>query len=88
MSALLGNGIAVLLVAGLVWISAREIWKGHQSGGCGGCSGDCGSCSSSCHSGGTPQNGAAGKAPDLSGKKFAVNGKIVRLDEMSGNRGK
>ena len=85
MSALLGNGIAVLLVAGLVWISAREIWKGHQSGGC---SGDCGSCSSSCHSGSTPQNGAAGKAPDLSGKKFAVNGKIVRLDEMTGNRGK
>jgi len=84
MSVIVGNGIAVLLVAALVGLSARELWKGHQSGGCGGCSGDCAGCSSSCHSG---SNAASGK-PDLSGKKFGVNGKIVRLDELTGSKNK
>ena len=81
MSVIIGNGIAILLVAALVGLSARELWKGHQSGGCGGCSGDCAGCSSSCHSCGSDR-----KSPDLSGKKFGVNGKIVRLDELTGSK--
>lgn len=52
MPVVLGNIIAILIVAGLVWISVREIRKNHKSGGCGGgcagCSGSCQSCGKSC----------------------------------------
>ena len=48
MPVVLGNAIAILMVAALVAVCAREIWKGHKKGGCGGscagCSGCCGSC--------------------------------------------
>ncbi len=48
MNALLGNGIALLLTAGLVFLSARELWRGHKKGGCGrgcaGCNGNCAGC--------------------------------------------
>lgn len=83
MSVIIGNGIAILLVAALIVLSAREIWKSHQSGGCGGCSGNCAGCSSSCHSCGSDR-----KSQDLSGKKYAVNGEIVRLDELTGSKKK
>ena len=50
MSAIIGNAIAALLVAGLVAVCAAEILKGHKSGSCGGgcagCSGSCSSCGS------------------------------------------
>ena len=52
MPAILGNLIAILLVALLVFVSGREIWKSHKSGGCGGscsgCSGNCAGCGKSC----------------------------------------
>jgi len=45
MPVILGNIIAILIVAGVVWLSIREIRKSHKSGGCGGCGGSCsGSC--------------------------------------------
>ncbi|MBO6163434.1 MAG: FeoB-associated Cys-rich membrane protein [Lachnospiraceae bacterium] len=50
MSVILGNAIAILLVVMLVVVCVREIWKGHQSGGCGSCSGGCAGCSGSCAS--------------------------------------
>ena len=53
MSVIMGNAIAILLVAGLVGASVREIWKEHKSGGCGGCTGCskcCKGCSGSCSS--------------------------------------
>ncbi len=46
MPVILGNMVAVLLVIALVFVCAKEIWKGHKGGGCAGCSGSCGSCSS------------------------------------------
>lgn len=48
MPVIVGNGIAILLVAGLVFLSLREILKGHKNGGCAGCSGMCAGCSKSC----------------------------------------
>ena len=48
MPVILGNIIAIIIVAGIVWLSVREIRKSHKSGGCGGncagCSGSCASC--------------------------------------------
>lgn len=41
----LGSMIAILLVAGLVFVCAREIW-GKKAGGCGG---GCAGCSGGCH---------------------------------------
>ncbi|MBQ9061251.1 MAG: FeoB-associated Cys-rich membrane protein [Eubacterium sp.] len=46
----MGPVIAALMVAGLVAVCGREIYKGHKSGGCGGCSGGCSGCSGSCAS--------------------------------------
>ncbi|MBR0398356.1 MAG: hypothetical protein IJI10_08805 [Eubacterium sp.] len=48
MMAVIGPVIAALMVAGLVAVCSREIYKGHKSGGCGGCSGGCSGCSGSC----------------------------------------
>ena len=48
MMAVIGPVIAALMVAGLAAICVREIYKGHKSGGCGGCSGGCSGCSGSC----------------------------------------
>ncbi|MBR2765536.1 MAG: FeoB-associated Cys-rich membrane protein [Blautia sp.] len=48
MNTILGNGIALLLVAGLVLLSLRELWKGHRKGGCGSCAGGCSGCCASC----------------------------------------
>ena len=51
MAVILGNLTAVLLVVLLAAVSAREIWKGHKNGSCGGCTScgggsckNCGSC--------------------------------------------
>ena len=44
MPAVIGNLIAVLLVALLVGVSVLELIKERKKGGCGGCSGCCGSC--------------------------------------------
>ncbi len=50
MTAIVGNIITILLVAGLVAFSIRTIIKSHKSGGCScGCSG-CSGCSK-CHNG-------------------------------------
>ena len=53
MPVILGNLIAILLVVLLVAVCAREIWKSHKSGGCGGgcagCSGSCAGCSKCAH---------------------------------------
>ena len=48
MMAVIGPVIAALMVAGLAAVCVREIYKGHKSGGCGGCSGGCSGCSGSC----------------------------------------
>jgi len=48
MMAVIGPVIAALMVAGLAAICVREIYKGHKSGGCGGCGGGCSGCSGSC----------------------------------------
>lgn len=48
MAVFLGNAVAVLLVALLVAVCARELIRGHKSGGCAGCSGSCAGCSRSC----------------------------------------
>ena len=51
MEVVLGNAIAVLLVALLVAVCVRELIQGHKiggcSGGCAGCSGGCAGCSRS-----------------------------------------
>lgn len=44
MSPVLGNGIALILVALLVYACARSLWKTHRAGGCGGNCASCGSC--------------------------------------------
>ena len=53
MNAVLGNGLAVLFVAGLVALAIREILKSHKKGGCCGCSsGSCAGCGSHCEAAG------------------------------------
>lgn len=52
MPVILGNIIALSLVALLVYVCARNLWGGHKSGGCGGCSGNCASCGGGCSCGG------------------------------------
>ncbi|MBR2527122.1 MAG: FeoB-associated Cys-rich membrane protein [Blautia sp.] len=48
MKAIIGNGITILLIAGLLALAIRELWKSHKSGGCscgcGGCPGSCSAC--------------------------------------------
>ena len=48
MTPIIGNLIAILLVAGLVAISIREIRKSHSGGGCCSSGGGCGSCGGGC----------------------------------------
>lgn len=49
MNAVLGNLIAILLVAGLVACCVRELVQSHKGGGCGGCAGCSGNCASCSH---------------------------------------
>ena len=44
-----GSIIAILLVAGLVFVCARELWGPKKAGGCAGCAGGCAGCSGACH---------------------------------------
>ena len=57
MPPILGNIIALLAVALLVYVSARNLWGGHKSGGC---SGNCASCGGGCSCGST----SSAKKPD------------------------
>lgn len=45
MPVIIGNLIVVLIVAGIVFLAVRAIWKNHKAGGCGG---DCANCGGSC----------------------------------------
>lgn len=50
MSPLLGNAIVILVLAGMVALAVRSLWRSHKAGGQ--CSGDCsrcGGCGGSCH---------------------------------------
>lgn len=42
MPAVLGNIIVIAVLAAVVTLAVRSIWKSRRSGG--GCNGDCGSC--------------------------------------------
>lgn len=42
MPSMLGTVIVVLIVAGVVALSIRSLWKDHKSGG--GCTGNCATC--------------------------------------------
>ena len=42
----LGEIAVVLVLAGVVVLAVRSLWKSHKSGG--GCNGDCGNCKG-CH---------------------------------------
>ena len=46
MNELAGNGIALLMLAAVVGLAVRSLWRAHKSGGH--CNGDCGSCGG-CH---------------------------------------
>lgn len=46
MPAILGNIIVVAVLAAVVVLAARSLWRARKSGG--GCSGDCGNCRG-CH---------------------------------------
>lgn len=39
-----GNGIVLLVLAAVVFLAVRSLWKSHKSGGCGGDCGSCGRC--------------------------------------------
>lgn len=56
MPPILGNIIALALVALLVYICARNLWGPHRAGGC---TGSCSSCSRGCSCG-----GSCGKKPE------------------------
>ena len=45
---MLGYGIVILVLAAVVTLAVRSLWKSHKNGG--GCSGDSGSCGG-CHCG-------------------------------------
>ena len=42
----LGEIVVLLVLAGVVALAVRSLWKSHRSGG--GCNGDCGNCRG-CH---------------------------------------
>ena len=46
MPSILGNLIVVAVLAVIVVLAVRSLWKSHKAGGH--CSGDCGSCHGSC----------------------------------------
>lgn len=46
MPAVLGNIIVIAVLASVVVLAVRSLWKSHKSGG--GCNGDCGNCRG-CH---------------------------------------
>ena len=80
MPPILGNTIALLCVAALVYVCAHTLWLDHKRGGgcasCGGsCGGNCGGCAGCSPGAGRP---AGGNRP-RSGK-IACNGKIYRVD--------
>ena len=47
MPEILGNLIVLAVLAIVVALAVRSVWKSHKSGGH--CNGDCGSCGSGCH---------------------------------------
>ncbi|MBQ6985615.1 MAG: FeoB-associated Cys-rich membrane protein [Oscillibacter sp.] len=61
MSAILGNAVALLLVALLVAVCVRNLWKDAKQGGCGsGCAGCAGCANGSCiHCAGHVRKGKA-----------------------------
>ena len=82
MPPILGNAIALLMVAALVYVCARNLWLDHrQGGGCASCGGSCGGSCAGCggcsvSTGGSP---AGGNGPRSSGR-VAYNGKIYHVD--------
>lgn len=68
MPPILGNIIALLAVALLVYACARNLWGGHKSGGC---SGNCASCSGGCSCGSS-----------CSAEKMAAHISAARVKEM------
>ena len=47
MPPILGNLIVILILAAVVALAIRSLWKSHKSGGH--CSGDCSHCGGACH---------------------------------------
>lgn len=51
MSGVIGNAIVILVLAVVVALAVRSLWKDHKSGGqCTGDCSSCGGCRGSCHS--------------------------------------
>ena len=49
MQAIVGNAVAVLMIAGLVAVCIRSLWNDHKNGsGCAGCSGCSGGSCAGC----------------------------------------
>ncbi len=50
MPPIVGNIIAVAIIAVVVALAVRSLWRSHKKGGgCGGDCGSCGNCGGSCH---------------------------------------
>ena len=98
MPPILGHIIVIAILAVPVYFAGRyclhDIKSAFSGGGCGGCSGDCSSCRGSCSCGGgtgktADRNGSAvadGSALSRKKKgpvKYAINGKIVIIPDMT-----